>query len=101
MNDEFFQYLRYNNLSNNTIISYTLTIKNYFSIFDEINSNNLLAYKGYLIENYKPKSVNLKIQALNKYLEYTDNNSLKLKFVKIQKKNFLENVISYPDYLFF
>lgn len=101
MNDEFFQYLRYNNLSNNTIISYTLTIKNYFSIFDEINSNNLLAYKGYLIENYKPKSVNLKIQALNKYLEYTDNNSLRLKFVKIQKKNFLENVISYPDYLFF
>ena len=35
-------------------------------IFDEVTKSNLLTYKGFLIENYQPKTVNLKIQAINK-----------------------------------
>lgn len=101
MIDQFINQLQNDNLSNNTISSYTVTIKHYFSLFEDVNKSNLLAYKGFLTENYKPKSVNLKIQAINKYLEFINKNELKLKFVKIQRKNFLENVISYPDYLFF
>lgn len=101
MNEKFIKQLQNDNLSSNTISSYTITVKHYFSIFNEINKSNLLAYKGFLVENYQPKSVNLKIQAINKYLTFIKKDSLRLKFVKIQKKNFLENVISYPDYLFF
>lgn len=101
MDKNFFQQLKIEGLSANTISSYTITINHYFTIFDEMNINNLLVYKGYLVENYKPKSVNLKIQAINRYLVYINHNELKLKFVKIQKKNFLENVISYADYSFF
>lgn len=100
MNTEFKNYLLNNNLSTNTISSYLLTVNHYFTLFGEISKSNLIAYKGFLIEHYKAKSVNLKIQALNKYLYYIEQSDLKLKFVKIQKKNFLENIISYPDYLF-
>ena len=56
-----------------------------------------MAYKGYLLELFKPKTVNLRIQAINKYLVFLKKERLQLKFVKIQQKNFLENVISNAD----
>lgn len=101
MKKSFLEQLQNENLSPNTIMSYTFTIRHFFSIFSKVTKNNLLSYKGFLVETYKPKTINLKIQALNKYLTYIKEEELKLKFVKIQRKNFLENVISYPDYLFF
>ena len=66
MDNNFLQELKRDGLSNNTIAAYTITLKQYFLIFDDINETNLLTYKGYLIENYKAKSVNLKIQAINR-----------------------------------
>lgn len=48
----------------------------------------------------KPKTVNLRIQAINKYLEYLGKEKIALKAVKVQQKNFLENVISNADYNF-
>ena len=65
-----------------------------------MNKKNLLAYKGYLVEKFKPQTVNLRLQGINKYLEFTKQEKLKLRFVKVQQKNFLENVISDPDYKF-
>ena len=58
--------------------------------YDEINKENLLAYKGYLMEFFKPKTVNLRIQAMNKYLNFLHKDRLRLKAVKVQQKNFLE-----------
>lgn len=54
-----------------------------------------------MIENYKPKTVNLRIRAINCYLEYSGKENLKLSTVKIQQKPFLENVISEADYIYF
>ena len=65
---QFETYLRKENLSENTIFTYVWTVNYYFSHYDEINKENLLAYKGYLMECYKPKTVNLRVQAINKYL---------------------------------
>ena len=67
MLDEFEAHLRRSNLSENTISSYLLTIRMYQQLSGEITKQNLLAFKGYLIETYKPKTVNLRIQAINKY----------------------------------
>lgn len=100
MNSEFKKHLINENLSENTIISYLTTVTHYFTIFNDIDRNSLVAYKGFLVENYKPKSVNLKIQAINKYLSHIHKDNLRLKFIKIQRKNYLENVISYPVYVF-
>ena len=52
------------------------------------------------MEFFKPKTVNLRIQAINNYLEFLGKDKLKLKAVKVQQKNFLENVISNADYNF-
>ncbi|RHM02816.1 integrase, partial [Amedibacillus dolichus] len=48
--------------------------------------------------NYKPKTVNLRLRAINCYLEFLSKGSLKLPFIKIQQKTYLENVISEADY---
>ena len=102
MLDEFEAHLRRENLSENTISSYLLTIRMYRQLSGEITKQNLLAFKGYLIETYKPKTVNLRIQAINKYLDFDfiKKEKLRLAPVKIQQKNFLENVISDADYKF-
>ena len=96
---EFELHLKKIGLSKNTIHSYLYAV-NYFDANYEMNLETLLEYKGYLLENFKPKTVNLRIQALNSYLKYIGESDLCLKALKIQQKNFLEDVISHADYLF-
>ena len=96
----FKDYLVKSNLTVNTIRSYEWTVKYFTEHYSVVNKKNLLAYKGYLVENFKPQTVNLRLQAINKYLEFTKQDELKMKFVKVQQKNFLENVISDADYKF-
>lgn len=52
------------------------------------------------MERFKPKTVNLRIQAINKYIRYVGKPQLCLKSLKIQQKTYLENVISRADYNF-
>ena len=97
MLNEFESHLRQNNLAANTIHSY---LKAAEPLYDAVTKKNLLSFKGFLIEQYKPKTVNLRLQAINRYLEFLQKDKLKLKFVKIKQQNFLENVISDADYRF-
>ena len=96
----FEEYLKKNNLAESSINSYLWTV-DYFSVhYKQVSSETLLEYKGFLMENFKPKTVNLRIQTMNKYLDYLKKPQLRLKTVKIQQKSFLENVISNADYKF-
>ncbi len=97
----FEQYLKDKNLAQNTIISYKFTVKQYRSKYSAITKANLQAYKIYLIENYKIKTVNLRIQAINSYLKYLKKENLRMPLLRAQQKNFLENVISEADYEYF
>lgn len=101
MKTAFENYLRKENLSDRTIKLYAWTVKNFHDSYPEVNKENLLEYKEYLMVHFNPKTVNLRIQAINKYLSYLKKDKLRLKCVKIQQKNFLENVISNPDYQYF
>lgn len=96
----FKDFLAKTNLAKNTVTSYLWTVEYYSLHYGTINKKNLLAYKGFLIEHYKPQTVNLRLQGINKYLEFTKQEKLKVRFVKVQQKNFLENVISNADYVF-
>ncbi len=98
--ETFEEFLKKGNLSQNTLTSYLWTVKYYTEHYDSFSKENLLAYKGYLLEYFKPKTVNLRIQGINKYLQFIHKDKLQLKFVKVQQKNFLENVISNSDYQF-
>ncbi len=97
---KFQKFLEKNDLSESTIRSYVWAVNYFIAQYEKIDKENLLAYKGYLVEHFKPQTVNLRLQALNKYLEFTNNEKLKLKFIKIQQKSFLENVVSNADYKF-
>ena len=101
MIEEFERHLRGTNLSENTIFSYLFAIRQYSSQSDGITKKNLRAYKVWLIENYKPKTVNLRLRAINCYLESVGKESWKMPFVRVQQKAFLENVISEADYEYF
>ena len=97
----FEEYLKKKNLSQNTIRSYLFTVKQYQSKYLILNKKNLQAYKTFLVENYKIKTVNLRIQAINSYLKHLKKDNLRLPLLKLQQKNFLENVISEADYEYF
>ena len=95
--ESFDSYLKRLNLARNTIASYEWTVNHFVSNYGDLTKENLLAYKGFLMEHFKPQTVNLRIQGINKYLEFIHKDKLKMKFVKVQQKNFLENVISDAD----
>ena len=101
MIEEFERYLRGTNLSENTISSYLFALRQYSSQHDGITKKNLRAYKVWLIENYKPQTVNLRLRAINCYLESIGKDGWKMPFVRVQQKAFLENVISEADYEYF
>lgn len=101
MEDKFERHLRDQNLSENTITSYLFAVKQYNDQYGEVTQKNLRSYKVWLIENYKPKTVNLRLRAINCYLESIGKEKWKMPFVRVQQKAFLENVISEADYEFF
>ena len=92
--------LKERNMAENTITAYLFAVNDFLCKYQSFNKKNLLFYKNYLIEHFKPKTVNLRIQALNKFLEHIGKPKLRLKSVKVQQRTYLENVISQADYLF-
>lgn len=100
MTKEFEIYLRDENMAKNTIDAYCYAVNEFITRHKELNKKNLLLHKTYLIESFKPKTVNLRIQALNKYLSFRKKHRFKLKSVKVQQRSHLENIISNADYNF-
>ena len=88
------------NMAKNTVKAYCFAVSEYMKLYKDVSKKNLLLYKNYLIEKFKPKTVNLRIQAINKYLDFIGKSKLRLKSVKVQNRSFLENVISNADYTF-
>lgn len=100
MVESFRTKLERENLSFNTIMAYLYAVNNYLSKYQRVDKKSLLLYKAEQMEQFKPKTVNLRIQALNKYLEHIGKPQFRLKSLKIQQKSYLENVISQADYDF-
>jgi len=101
MIEDFERYLKGTNLAENTIAAYLFALRQYTEQWDGISKKNLREYKVFLIEKYKPKTVNLRLRAINCYLESSGNSKLKMPFIRVQQKAFLENVISEADYEYF
>ena len=100
MTENFKTFLINENMAKNTVSAYCYAVHDYFARHKVLNKKSLLLYKTYLIETFKPKTVNLRVQALNKYLEFEGKSKLRLKSVKVQQRTYLENVISNADYTF-
>lgn len=100
MVEKFKEFLVQSNMAKNTVSAYVYAVNDFNSRHSQLTKKELLLYKAYLIETFKPKTVNLRIQALNKFLEFARKPKLRLKSVKVQQRTYLENVISNADYTF-
>lgn len=56
--EEFEAYLKRGNLSESTVKAYSYAVKQYDSRYSKITKGYLRKYKLFLLENYKPKTVN-------------------------------------------
>ena len=96
--ENFERHLRGSNLSENTISAYLFATRQFDVQYGSVTQKNLRAYKTWLIDSYKPQTVNLRLRAINCYLESIGKEKWKQPFVRVQQKAFLENVISEADY---
>ena len=94
----FKDFLLRKGASDNTIRIYLLAVRHFFSHSDTINPENLQAHKAWLLEHYRPATVNVHIHGINQYLQYLEISSFKLPAVKYQQKTFIDNVISKRNY---
>lgn len=101
MIEEFERHLRESNLSENTITAYLFAARQLEQQYGNATRANVRAYRIWLIDTYKPKTVNLRIRGINCLLESLGKDKWKLATVKVQQKAFLENVISTADYEYF
>ena len=74
-----------------TIEKYIRDINIFYCYLPEskaITKENVIQYKEYLNENYKPTSANSMLVALNRFLEFLGMSECKVKLSKIQKQTF-------------
>lgn len=106
-NLELFQeFLKKRGASENTITSYCSTVRLYLSQFPQISLESLQMFKTYLLEQFRPNTVNTRIFGMNQFLLYLKKQEelpeelqhFKLSSVKHQQTPFLDNVITKRDY---
>lgn len=98
LQEPFQAYLEHKNMSPNTIRAYCFAARQFFSLYPEANHDFLMLYKCYLIDHYSPQTINLRIRAMNCYLDFLNQPTEKVRMVRTKHKSFLENVISQADY---
>ncbi len=96
--DGFRSWLEEKNRAENTILVYTYAVRQFYGLYDRPDPNSLQLYKCFLLEHYKPQTVNLRIRALNCYMEYRNMAASPVPMLRMQQKTYVENVISQADY---
>lgn len=96
--DLFILHLKERNLSANTICVYRFAVEQFYRLYPQLTPRNLQLYKVYLLEHYKPQTVNLRIRALNCFVEDRKLTSPPIPMIRIQQKTYLDKIISQADY---
>ena len=97
----FERILREEDYAENTVETYSYTVRDFLTRFKKPSRSSLTAYKEFLVSRYKPTTVNVRILSLNKYMEALGHDELKMKTIKMPKESFLDHIISNEDYLSF
>ena len=75
-------------------------MQQFFSLYNEVNKKNGLAWKKYMAEKrqLKPKTVNIRLNGFNSYCEMIGKETEKVKTMKVHQSTAINNVISEDDY---
>lgn len=96
----FERQLRHNDIAPNTITSYSFALNEYLNFANgTVSANNLLDWKSQVMLTLASSTVNVRMNAMNKYFKLKDVN-YHLKTIKVQRKMYAENVISFEDYIY-
>jgi len=93
--DGFIKYLENQERAYNTIESYKYGVKQFFEKYTEVSQETVLKYKKWLMDNFKPKTVNIRLSGIMGYCAFIGVD-VKVKGIKVQKALSVENVIT-PD----
>jgi site-specific recombinase XerD len=63
-----------------------------------ITKQDILDYKDHLIAKYKPATVNSYLISVNTFLKFRKRDNLRVKTVRIQRRNSLDNVLTETEY---
>lgn len=98
MLEHFTDYLVEAERSQNTINAYTLAVRQYVQLNGEDFSKlRLIAYKNHLKAHYAISTANLKIQAINRYLQFADVPQ-RLDSFRVHRVPSAENIITLSEY---
>ena len=68
MIDEFKTYLDKTNLSENSKSAYLFAFRQFTEQYRTVTKKNLNQYKVWLVDNFRPQTVNLRLRGMNCYL---------------------------------
>lgn len=96
--EEFREYLIENERAKNTINSYMITLKKFFENYQEVNKENMIAFKQDILETRKPSTAYNYCVAMNQYCKFINHPEFCVKRIKIPRKMYVENVITLQQY---
>jgi len=98
--EDYKTYLVEKGFSAHTVDSYLFAIRQLHKRLGcDFNNESLLGHKDWLAAHFAAKTVNLRITAINSYLDFTEYQGIRLKSLRIQQKPYLDNVISQDEYV--
>lgn len=94
----FCEFLNASGLAPNTISSYMFGARDFLTRYGNMTPEHISLYKTYLVDHYRPQTVNARIRALNSLLRFQEKQEFQTRLLKIQQKKYTEYVISQGDY---
>lgn len=96
--EEFRLYLMDLERSKNTIDSYMRSVGIFFERYSELNKENMLDFKKWQLEKWKPKTAHNRIVAMNQFCIFIKHPEYCVKGIKIHGNSSVENVITLEEY---
>lgn len=96
--EEFRSHLMNMERSENTIDGYIRSVKIFYQKYNNISKENMLNFKKWQLEKWKPKTAHNRIVALNQYCIFLNHPEYCVKGVKIHNSTAIENVITEAEY---
>lgn len=96
--EEFRLYLMDLERAENTIDGYIRSVQIFYKRYNEINKANMLDFKKWQLERWKPKTAHNRIVALNQYCIFLGHQEFCVKGIKIHGSTTVENVITAEEY---
>ena len=81
--EEFKTYLFDKERSINTVDSYARSVGVYFKKYDEVNKKNMMEFKQWQIEQWKPRTAAIRCISMNVYCDFIGHPEYKVKNIKV------------------